>query len=77
MMMLNIFLLQVYRAPETAFVLMRSVSLYPILISFNIPVPSQQVFSHVIKDWHWGRVVDSGPRDPGFIPQPGRLSLWP
>ena len=24
-----------------------------------------------------GRVVDFGPRGPGFNPQPGRLSLWP
>ena len=24
-----------------------------------------------------GRVVDSGPRGPGFRPQPGCLSLWP
>ena len=24
-----------------------------------------------------GRVVDSGPRGPGFNPQPWRLSLWP
>ena len=28
-------------------------------------------------DWRRGRVVDSGPRGPGFNPQPGRLSLWP
>ena len=28
-------------------------------------------------DWRRGRVVDFGPRGPGFNPQPGRLSLWP
>ena len=28
-------------------------------------------------DWRIGRVVDSGPRGPGFNPQSGRLSLWP
>ena len=27
-------------------------------------------------DWRRGRVVDFGPRGPGFSPQPGRLSLW-
>ena len=26
-------------------------------------------------EWRRGRVVDSGPRGPGFNPQPGRLSL--
>ena len=28
-------------------------------------------------DWCRDRVVDSGPRGPGFNPQPGCLSLWP
>ena len=28
-------------------------------------------------DWRRGRVVDSGPKGPGFNPQLGRLSLWP
>ena len=28
-------------------------------------------------DWRRGRVVDFGPKGPGFDPQPGRLSLWP
>ena len=28
-------------------------------------------------DWRSDTVVDSGPRGPGFNPQPGCLSLWP
>ena len=27
--------------------------------------------------WRRGRVSDSGPRGPGFDPQPGSSSLWP
>ena len=28
-------------------------------------------------DWRRGRVVDLGPRGPGYDPQPGCLLLWP
>ena len=40
-------------------------------------VPSSHKRSKFGADWRRGRVVDFGPRGPGFDPQPGRLLLWP
>ena len=46
-----------------------------VLNSYVTRRPIQPMLSGA--DWRRGRVVDFGPRGPGFNPQPGHLSLWP